>query len=261
MLRLWKHRIELFVGPGTVRGRWMAGRRPAPLATARRDGGVLGGAVDSPLQDCLADLLQSTRRSPRGVGLDVTVDDRLVWLDVVQGDFAGCSQRELALLAEAAAAEVLGDELSRLDLRADLQKGGRHLVLMAMPQALVDQVRNLAEERHLRLLGLKAAFVRAWNGQCKSVSGKDLVFAWHDRGEAVLARVHGGALTAISRPRHVPDEPALDAACRRLQTRLGDDSLAPVERVLVSSGEWSSSAGSSWQMRLPGTGLAMAEAS
>ena len=72
------------------------------------------------------------RRSLKGAQLDVELADSLVHLDVVAGDFAANSDRQLASVAAACVDELLGDAAKDHEIRWQLQPDGTHLLIGAV---------------------------------------------------------------------------------------------------------------------------------
>ena len=208
----WRKSVRLRVVPGSVCGTLEQGLlRCRLLASANHasDGPELlpGDAAEQPpdrpddglaqaLDAVLLELAQTT--SLQGARLDVELADALVHLDVVAGDFAGDSDRQLQSVAFACVAELLGDAAQHHEIRWQLQADGKHLLIVAMAR---DQVRTLtdAAARHgLTLRSVQPDFCVQWNRHSARLQPGAAVFAVASGHEAVIACVSRGAIAALS---------------------------------------------------------------
>jgi hypothetical protein len=242
-MRLGPEAIEATFDPGEAGGKpWVALSRPCSLAAAASGASSVGAGAPSAsglptaLEDVLAKLNQ--RASLRGARLMVEVDDSLVHLDVVEGDFAGSSDRQLDAIAAASATELLGDGAAEHDLRWSLQAEGRHLLVCAMPRALVAAVSDAAGPRGINLASMQSSFARHWNAHGGRQRSSTAVFVVASRGHAVVACVVERSICAISSgPWIGPRAPKVGAA---LTTGTRDAAIkvldAWVDRLLASLG-------------------------
>lgn len=189
--------------------------------------------------------------SPRA-RVAVSIDNAFCWLDSVEGDFAAMRTRALDGIAQAALAEVLGDEAADHELRWQVQHDGRHMLLVAVPRSLMAAVQKAADENGLRIAALNATFVDQWNHCGRTLGIGDGVVALVRRGCATLVRVRGAAITALG-CEHVGNSVSeLNQATRRLLARFGDDIDAGERRVMVSPDAWSEAQLGAWTLHRPG---------
>jgi len=162
------------------------------------EGGAAGGlgrqlpAIDAVLQE----LERSS--SLRGANLIVELSDSLVHLDVVEGDFAGQSNRQLQAIANACVSELLGEESSGCEVRWQLQSGARHLLICAVPQAHLSALAEAASVRGLRFGSVQPDFVRQWNRHASALRAGPSVFAVTAGADVAIAWVADGIISAIS---------------------------------------------------------------
>lgn len=168
----------------------------------------------------------------------VVVDNDFCWLDVIEGDFAAYDGRVIDLVARSALTEAVGDAAGAQSLRWHLQHDGRHLVVLAMPDALIEAARTALAQRRWTLANLESAFVHGWNRLNIRLNRPDAVVAWVQEGHATVARVKRGVITAISREFVARSVFELNMTVRRLLGRFGDDIDEDVLRVLVSDDNW-----------------------
>jgi hypothetical protein len=233
--------VVLRLDPRWVRGKlvptWMqtrlrAIRRNSDDAAPKLYAELINIESDPPLQalakaidTVLVDLARST--SLRGARLTVELADSLVHLDVVAGDFAGDSDRQLKSVATACVAELLGDAAQHHEIRWQLQADGKHLLIGAIAK---DQLRVLADaaSRHgLALERVRPDLCVQWNRHgSRAFAPGSGVFAVARARKFVMAYVCDGAIAAIGRGGWVDRESVaatVDAQVDRLLASLGLD--------------------------------------
>jgi hypothetical protein len=184
--------VRLRVASSTVCGRLEQGLGRKLLAEATHAADAQALAIDA----VLAEL--SLVKPVKGLRLDVELADALVHLDVVEGDFAGNSERQLQSVAMACVAELLGEAAENHEIRWQLQADGKHLLIGAIAR---DQIRALADAatRHqLKLRSIQPDFCLQWNRHSSALKPGAGVFAVACGREAVVACVQQGAVAAIS---------------------------------------------------------------
>ncbi len=194
------------------------------------------------IEPVLRDL--ASEASIEGARLRVTLSDALVHLDVIAGDFIGNSDRQLQAIAEACAAELLGegasDGMGPHEVRWQLQPGGEHLLVCAVPRACLAELARAAGACGLKLASVQPDFVCQWNAHAGALKPGATVFAVAASAHVAVAAVINGVISAISvgasagaaAPR---DALAwLDARVDRLLTGIGQDLAAQSAFVLVS---------------------------
>ena len=99
----------------------------------------------------------------RGARVVVEVADPLVQFDIAEGDFAALGDRQLQAIALACMGELLGNAVADHEVRWSLQADERHLVIAAVPRALITALAEAATGRGARLASVQPAFARRWN--------------------------------------------------------------------------------------------------
>ena len=218
----WNSSLLLQIGPegmvATLATGWPRPRRiSASSAPAERVPPAPSGANDSAILD--SDALQAVLdeielASPlRGARLDVEVADPLVQFDVAQGDFAALGDRQLQSIALACMGELLGSAVADHEVRWSLQAGERHLVIAALPRALIAALAAAANLRGVRLASVQPAFARRWNTYARGLVTPTAVFASTSGAHAVVSCVVERALCAVSTgPWQDSDNPTPDAS-------------------------------------------------
>ena len=181
-----------------------------------------------------------------GLRLHVELADSLMHFDVVAGDFAGDSDRQLRSVAVACVVELLDDAQKTHEIRWQLQADGKHLLIGAIDH---DQLSVLSEAaaRHGMLLGsVQPDFCVQWNRHANVLKPESSVFAVASGHEAMVACVSQGAVSAISSGAwldrdDLPGQP--QARVKTLMCGLGLESTATshlldarVNRLLASVG-------------------------
>lgn len=246
MSHLSNRRLELRVLRDAVRltlcRRWP---RPKKLAQSdvRHDAAAGAGAGAGTWATALHEGLAALARQVpiAGARLHVQLSDALVHFDVVQGDFADKSARQLHSFAQACAAELLGERVNQHTLRWQLQCDERHLLLCAVPDALLEALKTAAHAHGLSLASCEPSFVAQWNAHARGALGDAVVFAVATGLNAMIACVRDGAITAVSNgpwfaERHCAASAGLLA--RQGMTDAADRSTLDlqVDRLLASHG-------------------------
>ncbi|MEO8311829.1 MAG: hypothetical protein ABI520_11695 [Caldimonas sp.] len=206
MSLLWNSALRLRVEPRSVsaamRTGWPAQRRFAAMAGSMArlaPATPLAGAtpIDPDLLESV--LLELAVEAPlRGARMHVEVADELVHFDVVEGDFAAQSDRQLQSIAVACVAELLGDAAAGHDVRWSLQAGERHLLIAALPRSLVDLLEAAAARHGVVLKSVQPAFATSWNAFMRGRDDAPAVFASTSGWHALVSCVVDGAVRAVS---------------------------------------------------------------
>ena len=167
-----------------------SGRTAEPTLRLSRD--IHADAIDAVLHEL------SEAGSLQGARLDIELADALMHLDVVQGDFAGDSDRGLHSVAVACMAELLGDAAQGYEVRWQLQAGGTHLLIGAIAIEMLRTLTDAAARHGLRLRSVQPDFCLQWNRHSSALKPGPAVFAVACGREAVVACVSRGAIAEIS---------------------------------------------------------------
>lgn len=255
----WNSLVRLRVVPGSVCGTLERGwLRPQVVASATQatgtwdpesgeaDGAPSGPSLDEQTQAIIAVLAELARTAPlTGAGLYVELADAFLHLDVVEGDFAASSDRQLQAVASACVLELLGDAASQHEVRWQLQSGNRHLLIAAVSKAQIQALIDLATRHRLALRRVQPDFCTQWNRHAQALKPGSAVFAVASGREAVVAQVANGAIAAISSGPWLdrPDARLHNERAQRLMCGFG---LAPtasaglldtrVDRLLATAG-------------------------
>lgn len=273
MSRLSNSRVRIGIGATAVQGvveqGWLR-RRVAADAQREVDESLASGdpsaeseadplvrALAPALEAVVADLADAVRL--RGATLEVELADALLHLDVVAGEFAALRDRDLQSIATACVAELLGDSASAHTVRWQLHPDGGHLLIAAIPEALLGLLSDMASRHGLKLRSVQPDFCRQWNRHAATLGNTPGVLAVACGPSAIVAHVARGGIVALShgawldslpvadrRSRHVKrllcdfgfDHPstaaALDQRTDRLLASIGVDTAAPGGFVLVA---------------------------
>jgi len=198
--RLSSRHVRLRLGPSgasaELRGGWFAPVRLGEANMAATDGpGDPEASAGSVLDALIGQSKPGVR--PGGLPVDVELADVLAHFDVAEGDFRQSSDRELGVVARACALEVLGTGGPAPVLRWQLQRGGRHLLVCALPRPLADALNSALQTRGLRLRSLQPAFFARWNRQARLLAKGLAVFASCDGQRAAVAFAREGVVEAI----------------------------------------------------------------
>ena len=156
------------------------------------DPGGLAQAVRTVLQDV------ATQSPAKGASVHVELSNALLHLDVVEGDFGGCTDRQLADIAAACAAEILGPAADDHEVRSHLQRDGRRLLIAAIGRPLLSMLSDEARACGMRLASATPEFVAQWNAHGRAVKPGECVFAVSAPRDLAIATTADGAITSIS---------------------------------------------------------------
>ena len=207
----------------------------------------------------------------RGARLEVEWADALMVFDVANGDFAGNSDAQLQSVAAACMTELLGDAAPAHEIRWQLQRDGKHLLIGAIAHEYLHLLSEAAGRHGLHLSSIEPDFCLQWNRHAAAVKRDTSVFAVVSGHDAVIACVDKGAVAAISSgawvngslprgeasddasklARAVADgrpvkEPLLDIRLTRLLASVGLDPAAASDCVLVAPGWARNKVSSRW---------------
>ncbi len=292
MSRPWNSAVCLRVGSRCVEAGLTQGwPRARTLALARQrldrlesirpaSTGAAPSAQARGIESVLDEL--SRHSSLRGAPLRVELCGPDVHLDVVAGDFARTSDRQLELVARACLDEILGEDAAECEMRWQLQDDNRHLLVCAIPVSCRQAIGRAAEAHQLRLTRLQCDFVTRWNKHRRSLitgstafavlTGEDLVASWVVKG-VVRAVSMGVVRSATARARSgfegkssftangandrsasagatasQEGAAALDAHIDRFLHALGQDPHGPVTYVLAAKGADALALSERWNM-------------
>ncbi|MGN6525772.1 MAG: hypothetical protein ACTHL8_05240 [Burkholderiaceae bacterium] len=198
----WNRRLRLRVAPDRVSATLRSsGLRAAAPAHARRavapaDGAAaaddLAAAVEAVIQDL------ASQAPLAGARLHVELSTALLHLDVAEGDFSDCPERELQGIAATCAQEMLGDDAADHDLRWALQRDERHLLIAAIPRARLALFESLARSADARLASVQPDFTLRWNEFGRVRTPGRSVFAVSSPADLSIAIVVDGAIACVS---------------------------------------------------------------
>jgi hypothetical protein len=244
--------VRLRVEPGLVRGviepHWIqakllaiTGRHPTNAQTRHAEGTVVPSeplldALPRTIDTVLAELAGAS--ALQGLWLDVELADSLVHLDVVGGDFAGDSDRQLQSVAAACVAELLGDATRDHEIRWQLQSDEKHLLIGAIARDLLGALGAAALRHGLSLRSVQPDICLQWNRHASAAltAPGAAVFAVASANVAVIASVADGNITALSSGGWIDRQRktgALDSRADRLLASAGLDPLKLSNFVLV----------------------------
>ena len=208
----------------------------------------------------------------RGTRLVVEVADPLIHFDVAEGDFGALADRQLQAIAAACMGELLGDAAADHEVRWSMQAGERHLVIAALPRALIAALAAAADLRGLRLASVQPGFARRWNAFARGLDAPTAVFASTSGPHAVVSCVVERALCAVSSgpwrdsgetaPGRSPRATAtaalslLDERAARLLAGIGIETTIAPAYLLVSADAAAGAAPSRWTVVAPPTEVA-----
>ena len=205
-------------------------RRGWPTASARASAqGALTAGEPGDVAGGLASLLKEldAQEPLAGAPIRASLASALVHFDVVKGDFADCSERQLRNIATACVAELLGERAEAHELRWELQADERHLLVCAIDRAQVASLTHAASSLGLRVSSVTPAFALAWNAFAERLPRGESVFAVSSDADLTIAAVIDGTIAAISVEnavdRPVADPPAAPrASLAKRQDQLAD---------------------------------------
>ena len=133
-----------------------------------------------------------------GLRLCVELADSLMHFDVVAGDFAGDSDRQLRSVAVACVAELLDDARKTHEIRWQLQADGKHLLIGAIDHEQLGVLSEAAARHGMSLGSVQPDFCVQWNRHVNVLKPESSVFAVACGHEAMVVCVSQGAVSAIS---------------------------------------------------------------
>lgn len=244
----WRKAVHLRIEPGAVSGHLERGAwRPAVLAQAHHAVEGPMATLDPALDALLTELAGSA--SLKGAQLRVVLADTMLHLDVVAGDFAGDSERQLQAVAEACVAELLGEAAAAHEIRWQLQPDGRHLLIAALGREHLQALREAADRHGLALDSVQPQLCRQWNHHAAALPSGTTVFAVAQGPEALVACVAHGSIAALSQGQQ------LDLRVDRLLASTGLDPAQQGGYVLVAPQAAAQGASPRWTVLNP-AGLA-----
>lgn len=240
--------VELMLGPAGIDA-------VGPSAATSRS--ELAITVDTPAADVQAAVgeavgsaLASAGTPPRGGWpAHVVLDDRLCWLDIVEGDFASQPERVIRTLMQASVEEVFGEAAASQALRWQVQADGRHALLLAVPEPLLRAVQDALASHQATLVRMEPAFARAWNAAAPLVDLRDGVVAWLRAGQGIFVHMRRGSMAALGREPAEQTAAELNQSVRRLLSRYGDAVDEHTLRVLLTDGPVDGRLVAPWQAR------------
>lgn len=201
--------MRLQIDPLAIRGEvWLGqwrGRRAGRAERLLDDSGALGAVLDDAWQAAakealLAVLGELADATPlKGALLNVELADALVVMDVATGEFAGQSDRQLQTIAQACCAELLGAAQGQTEVRWQLQRDEKHLLICTLNQAVLAWLTEAAAQVELQLASVQPHFLRQWNVHAGKLRPGHGVFAVASGVHAVIACVAEGVITTLSR--------------------------------------------------------------
>lgn len=234
----WSRTLRLRVAPHAAwatleRGGWRArvlarAAHPASAVSVVADAklspatAVTTEALAANIEAVLAQLGRSA--ALKGARMLVEWSDSLTHFDVVSGEFAGDSDRQLQAVAAACANELLGESAQAHEIRWQLQAGGRHLLIAAIPHDQLNLLDQACKQHALVLASVQPDFCTQWNRHAKALKRGPAVFTVASEREAVIACVVDGAIATLS------NGPWLDRG------RPGDGHSVTVKRLMSGLG-------------------------
>lgn len=254
----WNRAVRLQLDPRGVSGSvWQGLWRKVPVARARRLievdeelGAPIGDAwlaAAKVAMEQVLDELAGTARLKRAL-LQVQLSDALVVLDVAVGEFAGHSDRQLQAIAEACSSELLGAAQARPEVRWQLQRDERHLLICALSQRVFALLTEAATHHGMPLASVQPYFLRQWNLHARTLQPGHAVFAVASGVNAVIACVREGVITTLSSGPWLKPPSANGAKGGRVEQLISELHLEPagpgpalldvrVDRLLASIGQ------------------------
>jgi hypothetical protein len=232
----WRNAVTIVVGAHRLgasvwRRRWAglgASRLRAQAEVSLPGLDTLGSALDTLLADI------ASRVNLRGAFADFELADPLVTLDVIEGEFADHTANQLQIVARACMAELLGEASTRHELRWQLQRDERHLLICALKGDTLTALVEPLQRHGMRLGSVQPRFCSVWNRQAGQIARGTAVFAVADESTASMALVDRGVIKALGHAAWIGTSVgALDAAVDRLRAGVGVDDEAT--RYLLST--------------------------
>ena len=225
--------LRLHVGPQGLHGAvWRAAKLLAEANLPAPADGAPTVGVDA----LLASLAERT--ALRGARAEVEFADALVTLDLVDGEFADHSERQLRSIASACCIELLGADAGAQELRWQLQSDERHLLICALPRAAIGALTTALAAHDVTEQSVQPRLCASWNQHARQLGDGAAVLALASPAGTTIACLHDGAIVALGRfssGAHGLIE-ALDAHVARLHASLGLDPSADGRYLLVADG-------------------------
>lgn len=208
----WNKVVNLNITPTAVEATLRAGwPQPKSLAVASQAGnafnprftdtleamGTRTGADRAALVDLALDRIATTMPL-RGSRLHAVLDDALVHMDVVEGEFGGLTDAALERIARACVADMLGDKAGDLDVRWSLQPDQRHLAICAVAVEHASLLVAAATSRRMHLASLRSTFALCWERYARDQNRDAMVFVVALGGHAVVACIVDRSICAVS---------------------------------------------------------------
>ena len=233
MSRLSNSRVRLDIGTHAIDAEvWRGWLRPVRVAQHRHVRTEVDAAdrlLFEAVQQALGEL--ALQAPIDGAALHVELADSLLQFDVARGDFAALGERRLSILAETSMSELLGEAAGRHVLRWQLQRDERHLLVCALPIAILQSLQAAAQGPGLRLARVEASFVAHWNRRARAGLADRAVLAVAGEEHALIACVEHGSIITLWHAA-LGAAPAQHAAELELQV---DRLLASVGRAAVAA--------------------------
>jgi hypothetical protein len=218
-----------------------------PWASAPRESGASSWDLPPGFAATLDGVLQELAAAERlrGALLDIELADSMVHFDVAMGEFAGYGEAQLDGVSRACLRDLLDDAGDAHEIRWQLQADERHLLICAVPQALLAELRQGAARTGLRLQRLQPQFPLRWNRHRRLLGSGLGVFASGHGDHTVIAFVRRGVVEALGvgnigagiDDAQAPAPMQLDAQVDRLIASLGVDASQLGCFVAVDDGE------------------------
>ena len=254
----WNKTVRLQLDPRGVSGSvWQGLWRPTLRARARRllptdnELGTPGtdawlAAFKAAIEQVVVELAGTTPL--KGASLQVQLADPLVLLDVAVGEFAGHGDRQLQAIAEACCGELLGTTAARPEVRWQLQRDERHLLICALNPGLHALLAETASTHGLKLANVQPNFLAQWNRHAHALQPGHAVFAVASGVNAVIACVREGVITTMSSGPWLKAPPPVPGTGGRVEQLISELHLEPadprpalldvrVDRLLASIGQ------------------------
>lgn len=221
-------------------------QHPSPPSQAGAAGSP-GQPPDSSFEPALSAALAElgAARGSQASSALVLVGNARVHLDVVSGDYAHLSDRQLQSVAQACVDEILGDRAPDHQVRWHLQRDLHHLVIAAIGSHDIEQIERIAREHGIKRISIQPEFTWQWNQSACALEGSPGVLASLADDHMVAAFAVSGSITAMtSGSTRTPDlafdethaqKGAIDDRVDRLLSSVGQDLSLVQAYLLVSS--------------------------
>lgn len=256
MSHLLSNSLHLHIGQGSIHGvlrpAWRRERvlgkakhsfeSAAPMASLSSLDEPLDESYRSAAESVIAEL--ATTRSAQKPRLKVVLADSWVHYDVVTGDYAASSDRQLQAIADACVEEVLGDRAMDQVVRWQLQPDSRHLFISSIDAKAVDGLVQVAYRARLRLNSLQTEFCTQWNRHAHALAEGTGVFSVVSGSLLIAAYALRGSIIALSSAPigRIEETPAsktptfwIDKFVDRLLSSMGQEPKDSTSYLLVAS--------------------------